>query len=227
MGAEVNHLWPGQQVLAVGLGGAGLGQVGAQVGAALLLGHAHAGEQTGLAVGGAEPEVVRARGQARRPLLRDRVVDPQGRHDGVRHGDGAHVALLGLSPGEEAGRALQVRDGAGRRPRLGGQAEADALGHQPVPGRVELDLVDAVAEAVGGAQDRLVLVGQVPVLAGLGRTGQLAHRADRGVDDLVGLCAAERGHRVHQCWSAVATLCPTSGDAWFSGARCRASMSLR
>ena len=53
-----------------------------------------------------------------------------------------------------------------------------------------LRLVDAVAEAVGRAQDRLVLVGQVPVLAGLGGPGE---RADRGdcVDDVLGVRPAE------------------------------------
>jgi hypothetical protein len=56
---------------------------------------------------------------------------------------------------------------------------------------MELDLVDAAAEAVGGAEHRFVLVGQVPVLAGLGRAGQPAHGCQRGAD-VVSVVAAER-----------------------------------
>ena len=49
IGAEQNHLWPVSSVLAVGAERLGAGRVGPDVGAALLLGHAHAGEQPGLA----------------------------------------------------------------------------------------------------------------------------------------------------------------------------------
>ena len=52
--------------------------------------------------------------------------------------------------------------------------------HQLVPGGVELDLVDAVAVAVVGAQHRRVLVGLVRRVAGLGRAGEGADGAASG-----------------------------------------------
>ena len=58
-------------------------------------------------------------------------------------------------------------------PGSGLQAVTDPALEQPVPRRVEADLVDAVAVAVEGHQLGVELVGEHPVLAGLGRAGLL------------------------------------------------------
>ena len=68
---------------------------------------------------------------------------------------------------------------------------ADVHVHQLVPGGVELDLVDAVAEAVVGAELRRVLVGQPAELDGRGAAGELAHGADP-VDREVAALAGDR-----------------------------------
>ena len=47
-----------------------------------------------------------------------------------------------------------------------------------MPGRVELDLIDAVAEAVVGDQPRLVALGAAAVRLRLGRAGDEARLAD-------------------------------------------------
>ena len=70
-------------------------------------------------------------------------------------------AGLGLAPGQRV------------------QAVGDVHRHQLVPGRVELDLVDPVAEAVVGAELRRVLVRQPAELDRLGAAGDLADGADR------------------------------------------------
>src|SRR5690606_20779719 len=69
--------------------------------------------------------------------------------------------------------------------------------HQPVPRGMELDLVDAGAEAVDGMVHRRVLVREVPVLACLGRPGQPADGVEVAADGRRVL-AGERGDRVLQ-----------------------------
>ena len=168
-----------QGVLTVGASRPGLGDVGPDVGAALLLRHAHAAQRTGLVRGRPQPRVVGRRGQQRRPLLGQGVVDPQRRDRGVGHRDRAAVARLGVRPGQEAGRAAQVRVGvAVGLPLPGGRSQpvADRALHEPVPGRVELDLVDPVAVAVVRRQLRVVLVGQPALLARLRAAGLGAQR---------------------------------------------------
>ena len=56
-------------------------------------------------------------------------------------------------------------------PGCGGQAVADRALHQPVPRRVEVHLVDAVAVTVVLAQLGVMLVGESAVLPGLFGTG--------------------------------------------------------
>ena len=156
-----------------------LGDVGADVGAALLLGHAHAAQRAALLAHRPEAGVVRRGGQQRRPLLGQRVVDAERRDRGVGHRDRAAVAGLGVRPGQEPGRAAQVRVGIAvglPLPRRRGQPVADRALHQPVPGRVELDLVDPVAVAVVRRQLGVVLVGEPALLAGLGGAGLGAQR---------------------------------------------------
>jgi len=64
-------------------------------------------------------------------------------------------------------------------PRQGVQAVGDVDVHELVPGGVELDLVDAVAEAVVGAQLRRVLVGEPAELDRLAAARDRPDRADR------------------------------------------------
>jgi len=59
------------------------------------------------------------------------------------------------------------------------------------------NLVDPVAEAVSGAQSGLVLIGQMPVLAGFDRPGEPADGCER-LEDLVRVTAPEGGDGVHQ-----------------------------
>nr|BFE71186.1 hypothetical protein GCM10020092_044870 [Actinoplanes digitatis] len=81
---------------------------------------------------------------------------------------------LDLAPGEHPGGAGDMRAGPPVRPRRRGQALADCHLHEPVPGGVELDLVDAVAVAVVGDQARLVPVGLLGPALRLGAAAELA-----------------------------------------------------
>ena len=159
IGAEVNHLCPCSVYSPVDAGRPRLGDVGPDVGAALLLRHPHAGQRAGLLGDRPDARVVRRRGERRRPLLGQGVVDAEGRHRRVRHRDRAAVPRLGLRPGQEPGRAAYVgvlRAGVALLPRRRLQPVPDRPRHQPVPRRVEGDLVDAVAEAVVRRQLGLV-----------------------------------------------------------------------
>ena len=138
----------------------GLRGAGADVGAALLLGHRHARGDAGLGGGHLELGVVLAAGEQRLVDGGQFGVVAQRRHDGVGHRDRADMAGLGR-PHRGLGGADDVRAGAVVCPRRGMQAVADRDLHQLVVGRVVLDFVDAVAVAVVGAQDRLVAVGEL------------------------------------------------------------------
>ena len=86
-------------------------------------------------------------------------------------------------------RPQQLERGAGdvrARPRIAPRQRVDLAldraAQQPVPARVELDLVDPVAVAVVGEQPRLVALGAAAVLLRLGRAGDhagVAHAVDR------------------------------------------------
>jgi hypothetical protein len=183
----------GQPVAAVA-GRLGAGGVRADVRAALLLGHRHAGQQAALGQRGPQAEVVRTRPQQRLVRRGEGRLVPQRRHDRVRHRDRAAVAGLGGAPHVEAGRAGDVRAGPRGTPRRGVQAVLHGDRHQRMPGGMELDLVDAVAEPVVGAQPRRVLVGQPAPVLRLRRAGQdteLAHARQRPVRALT----AERGQQ--------------------------------
>ncbi len=174
MRRRAEPLVPGEQVAAVARRrvGHGPGGVGPDVRAALLLGHRHPGQQAGLAVGHGQAGLVGARGQQRLVAGGQGGLVAQGRHAGVGHRDRAAVAGLGLGPDEELGRPGHVRAGPLVGPGRGVQAVPDRGGHQLVPGRMEVDLVDPVAARVVGAQHRLVHVGQPGLLLGAGRAGQ-------------------------------------------------------
>ncbi|ESU47873.1 hypothetical protein P376_4149 [Streptomyces sp. HCCB10043] len=149
---------------AVGLLHGGRG-VGTHIGAALLLRHPHPGEQTALGGGRAQPGLVHPAGEQRLVRLREVGGAAQRRDDGVRHRDRAQVPLLqhrgqheAAGPGD-MGPGPLVGPGGARQPRPHRGV------HQRVIGRVELDLVDPVAETVVGAQLRLMPIGLVgPVL---------------------------------------------------------------
>ena len=63
-------------------------------------------------------------------------------------------------------------------PRRGVQAVADRHRHQLVVGGVVLDLVDTIAVAVVGVQDRLVAVGQLAPALRLSAAGKRAKVGD-------------------------------------------------
>ena len=162
------------------------GGVRANVGAALLLGHRHAHER---AVVVARPR------DARLPLGRQLGLLAQGGNRGVGHRHRAHDPGVHLAPHEEEGGAhcvgARLRVPPGKRVDLA----LDRLPEAPVPGRVELDLVDAVAVAVVRAQDRLVALGALGVGKRLGGAGQLA-----GVAQAVHAPATALSlHRLAQC----------------------------
>ena len=122
------------------------GEVGAHVGAALALGHRHTGDRGRRRVG---------RGEARLPLGRQlRRAVAQGRDHGVGHRDRARDAEVGGAEEHERRGADGVGAGAFVGPRQRVQAAPDAVVQQPVPGGVELDLVDPVAVAVVGDAGR-------------------------------------------------------------------------
>ena len=120
--------------------------------------------------------VVDAAGQQR---LVDRgqlgVVAQRG-DDGVGHRDRADVAGLGASTPTSWRRARRGRR-RGRRPTARAcRPWPTATRHQLVVGGVVLDLVDAVAVAVVGVQDRLVAVGELTPALRL-RAARRARRA--------------------------------------------------
>ena len=119
---------------------------------------------------------------------------------------------LGLHRGHVQGRARGVGAGLLARPRQRVQLVLHAHLHQLVPGGVELDLVDAVAVAVEGAQHRLVLVGQAaPLLLGLAADeaaelgGALAYPAGA-----LALVASTSGGLLEK------TSTPSSGGGWLN-----------
>ena len=181
IGAEVNHLWPCrvyQPSSAVGSARVWLARTSEPPCFSVIPIPASAPTFSGPRP---HARVVGPGREQRRPLLRDRVVGPQRRHGGVRHRDRAAVPRLGLRPREEAGRAPQVGVRVAALlllPRRRLQAVADRALHQPVPRRVELDLVDAVAEAVVRRQLGVVAVGEHAVLAGLLGAGLGAERGE-------------------------------------------------
>ena len=167
IGAEQNHLWPVISYSAPGpprAERAGARRVGAHVGAALLLGHRHAEERAGL-LGRRAARAGRSgstRCAAPTPRASSGCARSAG-HDGVGHRDRTAVPGLDLRQHEEQRGARDVR----ARPRARATAaraarDATAEAHELVPGGMELDLVDAVPEAVVRAQHRRIRVGEPP-----------------------------------------------------------------
>jgi hypothetical protein len=82
------------------------------------------------------------------------------------------VPGLHAREGQEHRRAGNMRAGLALAPRQRVQAVRERGAHELVVGRVVVDLVDAVAEAVVRAQDRRVLVGTHAVGEHVGIAGQ-------------------------------------------------------
>ena len=101
---------------------------------------------------------------------------PQSGDGRMRHRDRAAVAGFDLAHQGEERRPRDVRSFALIAPRQRVQAVFDARPEQGVPRRVELDLVDPIAEAIVGAQPRRVFVRLPTPLERLARQ----QRAERG-----------------------------------------------
>ena len=135
-------------------------RVGAHVGAALLLGHRHAARARRSSPPPGACAGRSGRREARLPLRRELGLRAQRRHARVGHRDRTAVARLDLRQHEEERGARHVRARAAARATAARAARgATASAHELVPRGVELDLVDAVAEAVVRAQHRRIRVG--------------------------------------------------------------------
>ena len=189
----MNHLWPVSRTRrrAAAPAGSAHGGVGAHVGAALLLGHAHAEGDAGLGrrragSGGRSCET----GCAAASLGEARLSEQRG--DGrVGHGDRAAVAGLRLRrryrSAPRARRGRRVRCAAAGCTDASHDRGVQALGnaglHQLVPGRMELDDVEAAALLVMSAQAGRILVGLSAQRLGLGT-------ADPSTEARQGFCLA-------------------------------------
>ena len=119
IGADMNHLWPVSSYSAPGpppFSGAGDGGVGADVGAALLLGHPHPGQGAGLLGRGRVARVVVGGEEARLPLLGQLGLVAQRRDHRVGHRDRAADAGLGLAKHMKAAPRATWAPGCGSRP---------------------------------------------------------------------------------------------------------------
>ena len=154
----------------------GAGDVGAQVRAALVLGHAHADERGTLFPDRAKAAVVAAAIDFRQPRRGDLRRLPQGRHRAIGHGERATDPAFDLHEQVEPGRARHVRTRFRLRPRARMQAGAQRDRQQFMPGRMEFDLIDAVTVAVEGTQGRRILVGVEAELDGLRLAQRRAER---------------------------------------------------
>jgi hypothetical protein len=138
----------------------GAGDVGAHVGAALALGHAHAERDAVLLPPRQGPRIVGAGLDPGQPLRQQRRLRAQRADAGMGHGDGAHVAALGLGREIEPHRARRGRTRlVAAVVRRGMDAVADALGHHGVVGGMELDQVQPIALAIDEVELGRVLVG--------------------------------------------------------------------
>ena len=123
--------------------------IGAQVGAALVLGHAHADQRRGLLLRRTEAAVVVARKNPRQPFL------PQSRAHGAASAPSRRSSRSGNRRRFRSAQACRCRQRARHARRACGSAHGlecrpalSAIVEQFVPGRMELDLVEAMAVAV-------------------------------------------------------------------------------
>ncbi len=182
------------QHMAAVAGRLGPGAVGAQVRAALLLGHRHADQ--GAPLGGDRPRagVVVGRQDLGRPSLGDLGGFAQRGQRREGHGERAADAALDLIEQKRRGGPDDVDAGSGIDPGQSVDLLGDRPAHQLVPGGMELDLVDPVAEAVVAVQHRRVLVG---LLAEPERRG-LAEPGAEAREPVLAPAAALAGHGLAQ-----------------------------
>ena len=168
----------GEPVAAVRLRRSARRGVRADVGAALLLGHRHAGDQAALAERRPQAGVVAGRWSAAARTAR------RGRASWRSAGTTAYVIEIGhrwpasaWAPGENL--AARATCAPGRSSRHGAPCSpcVDRGRHQLVVVREVVDLVDPVAVPVVGAQDGRVLVGEPALLLRLLAAGQRAELA--------------------------------------------------
>ena len=125
-----------------------------------------------------EALVVGEREQPLLPFLGELRLGPERRDRRVGHRDRAADPALGLGQLHEQRRPGDVGAGPGLAPGHRVQAVGDADRHQLMPGAVEDDLVDPVAEAIMGAQLGALLVGLETEADHPRRAAQLAQLAD-------------------------------------------------
>ena len=215
IGAEVNHLWPCRVYSPSTRGRPRPGHVGADVGAALLLGHPHAGQRSALL---RRPGAARGRRSSRPAAgihsLASASSARSAGHGGVRHRDRAAVAGLGVRPGHEAGGPPDVGVRRVGLPGRGGESVADRALHQPVPRRVERRPRRSGCRsgrrpsARGGSGWRACPCSRASAVPAS------APRATRSSTTSADACRVTASTRAR---SEVTTLWPTSGGAWLVG----------
>ena len=182
------------QAVEAAAGALGPGGVGADIGAALLLGHAHAERQPGLLDRRLLALVVFARRDARRPFAKQLRARHQRGERRAGHGDRAEMPGLELRRQVEARRPhLMPPAGLGCAifPDRGVQPVRHRAAHQRVIGGMEFDRVDAPALPVMGPQHRRLGVGEARQVLRLMRQHEaaeiveiLAHRGGKLLGDL-------------------------------------------
>ena len=141
----------------------GAGGVGAHVGAALLLGHAHAERNAVLGESRLLREIIFARQHRRRPLLVDIRRSHERGERGAGHGQRAEVPGFELRHEIEAGRARLMAASVLQRilfPYGAMQPLRDGTAHQRMIGRMIFHHVDAPALPVMRAQLRQFRIGE-------------------------------------------------------------------
>lgn len=154
------------------------GHVGANVGAALLLGHAHAERHAALGPPRRKRRIVGARSQYRHHPGQQIRLLRQCRDRGARHRDRTEVPGLDLGGHVEPGGADDFqRTTGGLALRVPGRimhAGVRRMRHQLVIGRMKLDLVATITSGIEGPKFRRVLVGDAAPLGHRGRTPMTA-----------------------------------------------------
>ena len=179
--------------LAVAFGARG---VGAHVGAALTLRHAHADGHAALVPPRREGRIVTAGAEHRHDLRAQCRICRQRAHRGARHGDRAQMSGLDLRRHKEFCRPHHFGRIAGRlacrRPGRAMQPGARTVRHQFMIRRVEFDLVAAIAARIERFQLRRIVVGEAAALGHRARAPEPAelrqfggmHFAAKGGDRL-------------------------------------------
>ncbi len=178
--------------------------IGAHVGAALFLGHAHAERHSRFFPPRAKLPVVGAGDEFGRDAGRKLGRGGKRRQPCPRHGDRTQMPSLHLRRHIEACRAQNFgrrrRARAGSGPGRGVQSGANALGHQAVIGGMKFDCVAAKAVGVEGVELRRIFIGLAAERQHLGTTPKPAEirqrsRFGRGAVDVDGLHKRQVGRK--------------------------------